>query len=273
MQPQAVAEPGQRVGARLERELAVEPLELAVEARDLLVQVGDAPRRDEPGAQVERGDRLRQVVVGARLHALEDVLVLPERRRQHHVGVPVVAALADPPAELGAVEAGHHPVGDQHVGCRGLELPPCLLAVGPRRCTRARAARRSPAGRAGRSTSSSAMSTQVARTSSLTATAPWSSRAPETRSSSWSIAAEQGRRVAERPAAAEELELRAQLGETGRADGRRLAPLRLCAARSTTRDRPRRRLRAGTRPGGGRRSGTRSPAAGATRRSRRRARA
>ena len=41
-----------------------------------------ALRGDEPGAQIEGGDGLREVVVGAGLHTFEHVLVLAQRRRE-----------------------------------------------------------------------------------------------------------------------------------------------------------------------------------------------
>ena len=51
-------------------------VERRVQPVELLVQIGDPLRGDEPGLHVEGRDRLDEVVVGAGFHACEHVFVL-----------------------------------------------------------------------------------------------------------------------------------------------------------------------------------------------------
>ena len=75
---------------------------------------------DQAGAQGERIDGLDEVVVGARLHPVENLVVVSQHRDHHHVDVAVVAELtSDPSAQLGALDPRHHPVGEQDVDLLG----------------------------------------------------------------------------------------------------------------------------------------------------------
>src|SRR5581483_10820611 len=75
-------------------------------------------------------ERLHQVVVGARLESGDDVFAPVAAREQNQISVRAGRLLAQPPADLGSVEARHHPVEDgERRRLRLAETLECLGAV------------------------------------------------------------------------------------------------------------------------------------------------
>ncbi len=128
-EPEPVAELGEGVGAGLPGEVGVQLFELAAVVVQLVVQGGDAFGGDEPGLDQERIDGLDEEIIGTGLHALEHVGPFAHCRRDDRVRVAVGGAGANPPAQLGPVDARHHPVGDEHVDRPRLQEEPGLVAV------------------------------------------------------------------------------------------------------------------------------------------------
>jgi len=94
----------------------------------------DPPADPQPGLDDLRRERLDHVVVGSRLEPGEDVAHRILAGEEQDVGVAsLVRPLAQAPADLGAVEAGHHPVEHRETRCvGGLQDAPGGLAVGDR---------------------------------------------------------------------------------------------------------------------------------------------
>jgi hypothetical protein len=102
---------------------------LRLDVDHLAVQGGHAIGRHQTGLHRERVHRLDEVVVGAGIHAFEDLLAVAERGDQHDVDVAVAQFLADTPAQLRALDARHHPVGEQDVEALGRQQLPGARAV------------------------------------------------------------------------------------------------------------------------------------------------
>jgi hypothetical protein len=82
------------------------------------------------GAQLLGIERFDQIIVRSRIEAGDDVRAAVSRRQQDDVHVRVPLVLSDPPAQLGAVGARHHPVQNRHRDPTVLvDDSPRLLAV------------------------------------------------------------------------------------------------------------------------------------------------
>ena len=99
----AVQQPGQAVVGRL---LAQRFAGL----QQLLLQFQDAPSGAQPHPQFVRVEGLGEVIVGARLHALHQVLGVGSGSQQHNINVRLPAGGANPPADFHPVHPGHHPI-------------------------------------------------------------------------------------------------------------------------------------------------------------------
>jgi hypothetical protein len=78
----------------------------------------------EPNLELLAVQRLRQVVVRARLHALHEMLLALQRGQQHEVGVGLTLALPNPPAEVETVHPRHQPVAHDDVhGVLAVQIP------------------------------------------------------------------------------------------------------------------------------------------------------
>src|SRR6185437_13144799 len=83
----------------------------ALELLHVLPQAEDPLGGLEPGAQLVHVDRLRDEVVGARLHAFEVPLFSARRGDQEEVGIAIGGPRAQATAQLGAINFRHLPVG------------------------------------------------------------------------------------------------------------------------------------------------------------------
>ena len=106
-------------------------LELEDALAQLFLQRDDADTDVDAGAQLVDVERLGDVIVRAGIEAGDDILAAAERREQYQVHVRAGHVPADAAADLGAVEAGHHPIehGQRRRG-DAFEMPPCFGAVG-----------------------------------------------------------------------------------------------------------------------------------------------
>jgi hypothetical protein len=103
-------------------------LELRVELLDLVLQRLDVQQALHPAEQLAPVDRLGEEVVGARLEAL-DALGRLGRGDEDHGKKRGLRIRPQPAAELVAVHARHHDVGDYEVGRAGAHRLERLFAV------------------------------------------------------------------------------------------------------------------------------------------------
>ena len=115
LEPRAAPGAGQRVAARV---LAHAP-----------VHAADPLGGDQPAFELGGVQRLGEDVVGAGAHRLARRRLTGAPGQQQDVGV-VALAIADARDQLGPVELGHRPVGDQDLGVVELEGAQAFLAVG-----------------------------------------------------------------------------------------------------------------------------------------------
>ncbi len=120
-----------RVGGALRRDLFGRRHRLGPGADRLPPRGDHALGVLQPQLELAHVDGLGQVVVGAGLEGLDDVGLALLRRQQQDVAVLALRGRAQAPADLDAVEAGHHPV-EQHQPRRVVALKdrPGLLPVG-----------------------------------------------------------------------------------------------------------------------------------------------
>jgi len=114
----------------LSEKLEVGSFELGAEVEYLTVQQSDALGSDEAGLDREREHGFDQVVVSTGAHALQYLVGVAQSGDQHDVDVAAAEFFADPAAQFRSVNAGHHPVGEQHIDILGGELFPRAGAVG-----------------------------------------------------------------------------------------------------------------------------------------------
>jgi len=101
----AVGKPGQRIEVRHLVQSGVLFLELGLDGLD---SAGDR----QPDDQLFLVHGLGQEVVCACGQTLQSVQAIGSTRHHDDVGVRVPFCSSDPPAKLGALDIGHHPVGD-----------------------------------------------------------------------------------------------------------------------------------------------------------------
>jgi hypothetical protein len=87
---------------------------------------GATEHRTDPHRQLARAERLGHVVVGADLEPRQPLVLLAQRGQHHHRDGP---PLAQPPADLEAVDAGQHQVEHHQVGGALGDHAQCLVAV------------------------------------------------------------------------------------------------------------------------------------------------
>ena len=95
----------------------------------VMLQADDPLARAEPDPQLVPVERLGQEIIGAGLHALDQVLLLGFRGQEDGVDIAGPLRRADAPEQSRAVQLGHHPVGDDHGEEAGLEEAPGLGPV------------------------------------------------------------------------------------------------------------------------------------------------
>ena len=99
----AVPEPGERIVSGLL------PQRLA-RFHQVGLEVQNPPPRAQPHPQFFGLERLGDVIVGARVHPLYDVLLVRARRQQQHVGVRLAVPLPQLAAQIRARHPRHHPI-------------------------------------------------------------------------------------------------------------------------------------------------------------------
>ena len=104
----------------------------AAELRFAVPDPGQLHAGPRPGQQLGRGERLDQVVVGARPQALDGRLLAGPRRQQQHRHGRGARVAAQGGHQRQAVEAGHHHVADHQVGGGGADRVQGGLPVGDR---------------------------------------------------------------------------------------------------------------------------------------------
>jgi len=87
-------------------------------------------RHGQPGHQLGRPERLRQIVVGSRFQSGHDISLLVFARKEQDVLVSFQWHRANPAAQLNTVDPGHDPVQNQKVWCvRLLQQLPRLISI------------------------------------------------------------------------------------------------------------------------------------------------
>ena len=74
------------------------------------LQIENPPSGAQPYPQFVVAERLGEVIVGARIHALHQVLRVGPRGQQHDVNVRLASRAAHPAADLHSVQPRHHPI-------------------------------------------------------------------------------------------------------------------------------------------------------------------
>ena len=95
-----------------------------------VLEIEDAPPGTNAYPELLRVERLRQIVVRARFHALHQILRFGARRQQHDVYIRFTPGGAYPAADLHAIHARHHPVQHRQPRCViGFQDLPRFVAV------------------------------------------------------------------------------------------------------------------------------------------------
>ena len=98
---------------------------------EFVLKMEDALADEEAGLELFGVEGLGDVIVGARLETLKDILFLGAGAEKHDVGVGLVLALAELGADFHAFHAGHHPVEDGETRRSvGSEDAPGIIAAG-----------------------------------------------------------------------------------------------------------------------------------------------
>ncbi len=100
---------------------------------EVMLEADDPLPRAKPDPQLVPVERLGQEIIGAGLHALDQVLLLGFRRQEDGIDIAGPLGRADPPDQSRAVQLGHHPVGDDHGEEAAIEEAPGLGPVLGRR--------------------------------------------------------------------------------------------------------------------------------------------
>jgi hypothetical protein len=122
---------GEHVGADQPREMVAGRLQLAHAIGEVRLQRGDARADLYPSPQFLGVDRLDHVVVGAGVQSGHEIRAAAAAGEKEHIHPRQRRVLSDAPADLEAIDAGHHPVDDREVrGQSARERLPRHRAVG-----------------------------------------------------------------------------------------------------------------------------------------------